>query len=163
MTLMAWSPPLWQEVLLLALVALLFLAYWFRRNVLAELKSQPPSELIEQICRANNLSFMSIEESLRAGHDLESWARAGRVLGTDYKLLTFLLLHTRGTGRSRVTFNDRMLMADFRLMQLWYWLTLRVAQRQPRRALEEMVRILGRLADSLARRIYAARSRTTTA
>jgi hypothetical protein len=163
MTLVAWPPPLWQEILLLALVVLLFLAYWFRRNVLAELKAQPPGELIEQICRANDLGFPTILERLQAGHDLQSWAMAGRVLGRDYKLLTFLLFHAGGTGRSRVTFSDRMLMADFRLMQIRYWITLSIAQRPPRQALEEMVRILGRLADSVARRVYPARSRSTTA
>jgi hypothetical protein len=159
MTVLAWYPPMWREALLLCLVVVLFLAYWFRRNVLAELKSQPPGEHVEAVCRANNLSFPEIEQRLGADASLEQWQNAGRALGREFKLLTFLLTHAGSVGQSRPTFTDRMLMADFRLMQASFWLTLRLANRPPRRALGEMVRILNRLADSLARRIHALRNR----
>lgn len=163
MTLMAWYPPMWKELLLLFLVAVFFLAYWFRRNVLAELKAAPPGDRIDQVCQANHLRFLEIRQRLQGRLELEEIAGLGRDLGRDYRTLTWLLRHAGSLDRRRLRFTERMLMADFRLVQAWFWLTLRLSERRPRRALEEMVSILVRLADSLAGRIASPPARRASA
>ncbi|MCS7316241.1 MAG: hypothetical protein RMI94_13825 [Bryobacterales bacterium] len=153
MTLMAWHPPLWSELLLLVGVATLFLAHWFRRNVLAELKAAPASGRLEQLCQANNLRFLEIRDRLKPRMEPDELAALGRQLNRDYRLLTYLLRHAGAIEGCRLRFIERMLMADFRLVQAWFWLTLRVSERAPLRALQEMISILVRLADSLAARL----------
>lgn len=158
MTLMNWPPPMWRELLLLCLVAAFFLAYWFRRNVLAELKAAPSGARLEHVCQANNLRFLDVRQRLHGRLEPKELAAIGRDLGRDYRVLTYLLRHAGSLERRRLTFIERMLMADFRLVQGWFWITLRVSERHPRRALGEMVSILVRLADSLARRIAPTRA-----
>ncbi len=160
MTSMAWYPPLWTELLSLCLVGALFLAYWFRRNVLAELKAAPAGGRLEQVCQANNLKFLEIRRRLQERLEPDELAALGRELGRDYRLLTYLLHHAGYLECRAVRFVDRMLMADFRLVQTWFWLTLRLSDTQSRRALEEMISILARLADSLAARIAPSRARS---
>lgn len=163
MTFMAWPPPMWKELLLLCLVAAVFLAYWFRRNVLAELKAAPAGGRLEQVCQANNLRFLEVRQRLQGRFEPDELAALGRDLGRDYRILTYLLGHAGSVERRRLRFIERMLMADFRLVQAWFWLTLRFSERQPRGALEEMISILVRLADSLANRIAPARTGSATA
>lgn len=163
MTFMAWYPPMWKELLLLLLVAVLFLAYWFRRNVLAELKAAPAGARIEQVCQANHLRFHEIRQRPLGGLEPDEAASLARDLAREYRTLVWLLRHAGGAERRRLRFIERMLMADFRLVQAWFWLTLRFSERQPRRALEEMISILVRLADGLAGRIASSQARRASA
>ncbi|MGC8794666.1 MAG: hypothetical protein ACP5U2_14880 [Bryobacteraceae bacterium] len=161
MTLLARYPPMWKDVVLLCLLTGSFLAYWFRRNVLATLKSRQPGEHVEQVCRANDLHFLDARRRLSSGASVEILRNLAAELGRDFTLVVFLLRHAGGAAPVRPSFMERMLMLDFRLMQLWFWLSLRFSSRQPARALEEMISILSLLADALGRRLASRRYRAS--
>ncbi len=143
---------MWAQIVIV-LVALLLLFYWFRRNTLAVLKSQPIHEPAQRIAQANRLRFLEIRQRLQTGAALESFENVGRALSEDYQVLTFLLRHAGGHERVSGKLMDCMLMLDFRLMQAWFHLVRQLSHRQALRALEEMSAILGQLAESMGRRV----------
>jgi hypothetical protein len=69
-------------------------------------------------------------------------------LQRDYKILIYLLQH--GAGLSLESFEDRLLVLDYKVMQWWYRLTKVAAPQQARRALYEMASILNVLAQKMS-------------
>lgn len=156
------SPQMWAELLIVALCMLLF-GYWLRRNVLAVLKNRPVREGARRVAQANGLQFLEIQQRLQTG-PLESDAPGlARALSRDYRILCFLLRHSGGMEPVRLSFTDRLLMWDFRLVQLWLHIAGRLSERQARSALGEMTAILGQLAESWGQRPAAGHRRAARA
>jgi hypothetical protein len=74
-------------------------------------------------------------------------------LQRDYRLLSYLLRHAAGVEVGGYTLEQRMLMADFKIMQLWYAVTRRCATGQAREALREMAQVLNNFANAMGERV----------
>ncbi len=141
--------------LLIAGLVLVLSAYWFRYNCRSILKTGTLRERVEQVASANQLSFLQVEERLSNGETAGDLMTLNDALRRDYTVLTCLLRYTAAPG-SAFTLDQRMLMADFRLMLVWYGVTRRVyLTALARHSISERARILGYFAHSLAARTRA--------
>ena len=141
--------------LLITGIVLVLSAYWFRYNCRSILKTGTSPERVEQVASANQLSFLQVEGRLDAGWTAADLKVLNDALRRDYTVLTCLLRYTAAPG-SAFTLDQRMLMADFRLMLWWCLFTSRLFMTAPaRHSLSERVRILAYLADTLAGRSAA--------
>ena len=141
--------------LLIAGLVLVLSAYWFRYNCRSILKAGTAPDRVEQVASANQLSFLQVEARLDNGWTATDLKMLNEALRRDYNVLTCLLRYTAAPG-SAFTLEQRMLMADFRLMLWWCLFTSRLFMKAPaRNSLSERVRILAYLADTLASRSAA--------
>jgi hypothetical protein len=138
--------------LLIAVLVLVLSAYWFRYNCRSILKTGTSRERVEQVASANQLNFLLVEARLNDGWSAAELRALNDSLRRDYTVLTCLLRYTAAPG-SAFTLDQRMLMADFRLMLWWYAFTRRLYMTSPaRNSLREGARILAYFADTLAMR-----------
>jgi hypothetical protein len=141
------------ELLILALTFVLCV-YWFRYNCRAILKTAAASDRVRQVAAANQLRFPEVLDEVegRAEGEME---RLNGTLIHDYLVLTCLLRYTSGPRASGYTFEQRILMLDFRFLQSWYRLTRGIMPGTARRALGERARILAHFARTLSERSAA--------
>jgi hypothetical protein len=136
------------ELLIASLVLILGL-YWFRYNCQSILKTKTSRDRAQQVAAANQLSFPGIAERLHGEAGASELENMNGGLLRDYKVLTCLLRYTAPTP---YTVEQRMLMLDFRLMQMQFALTRRHFGGSARRSLGECTRILNHFANTLADR-----------
>ena len=130
-------------------------AYWFRYNCRAILRTGTTQERVEHVVAANQLSFLQVEARLDANWSAADLQMQSDALGRDYNVLTCLLRYTAAPG-SAFTIEERMLMADFKLMRWWSAFTRRLFMTAPARySLSERARILAHFAHILASRSAA--------
>jgi len=127
-------------VLILA-ISLALLVYWFRFCCLALLRYRADQPLL---IPENRFSFPAVRERLLTEADLDPLHQC---LDRDYRVVTYLLQHATGLGGQSL--EQRLLRADYKLMQVYYFLTRATAPEQARKALSERVAILGFLANRM--------------
>jgi hypothetical protein len=88
--------------------------------------------------------FAEVQARLRTAEVLDPLHLS---LQRDYEILIYLLQHA--AGLSMESFEDRLLVLDYRVMQCWYRLTKVAAPQQARQALYEMASILNVLAQKM--------------
>jgi hypothetical protein len=138
--------------LLIAVLVLVLGAYWFRYNCRSILKAGTSPERVERVASANQLNFLLVETRLNNGWSAAELKSLNDATRRDYTVLTCLLRYTAAPGRA-FTLDQRMLMADFKLMLWWYGFTRRLYMTAPaRNSLRERARILAYFADALATR-----------
>jgi hypothetical protein len=138
--------------LLIACLVLVLSAYWFRYNCRSILKTETSRERVEQVAAANQLAFLDVGARLDDSRQPGELGILHDSLRRDYTVLTCLLRYTAAPGNA-FTLNQRMLMADFKLMERWYSFTRRLYLTAPaRHSLAERARILAHFADILATR-----------
>ena len=71
-------------------------------------------------------------------------------LDRDYRIISYLLQHAAKLELE--SFEERLLVFDYRMMQMWYRATRTAAPEQAREALREMASILGVLAANIGER-----------
>lgn len=138
--------------ILIAVLVLALSVYWFRYNCLSILKTRVSRDRAQQVAAANQLAFPEAETRLGDHAGLPELEEFSEDLRRDYKVLTCLL---RYTAPSPYTIEQRILMLDFRLMQIRYRLTLRYMTASARRSLGECARILEHFAFMLSERTTA--------
>lgn len=121
------------------------LLYWFRYSCILLLRSS----MLEVGTNVGNaqFSFRQVREQLRGAVLIDGFERA---LERDYHLLTYLIEHAAGLDLNSV--EDRLLVVDYRVMQLYYRVTRSAAPESARRALAEMADVLSVLAGRLDQR-----------
>ncbi len=124
-------------ILILAVSATL-LVYWFRFCCLGLLRYHADQPLMVP---ENRFNFPVVRDRLQTEPDLD---RLHQSLDRDYQIVAYLFQHAAGLGGQSL--ENRILLLDYRLMQLWYRLTRIAAPTQARKALSERVEILGCLA-----------------
>jgi hypothetical protein len=107
-------------------VSLVLLGYWFRYTCILLLRDQGERPAVIEEAES---------EPLR--HAIER----------DYRMFTYLSRH--GAGLSDQSFEERILIWDFKVMQLWYRLTRSAAPTQARNALAEMAAVVAFLGQRL--------------
>ncbi len=127
-------------VLILA-ISLALLVYWFRFCCLGLLRYRADQPLLVP---GNRFNFPAVRERLQTESDLDPLHQS---LDRDYRVVTYLLQHAAGLGGQSL--EQRLLRADYKLMQLYYFLTRSAAPSQARKALSERAAILGFLANKM--------------
>jgi hypothetical protein len=130
---------------LIVALAVVMLVYWFRYACTLALSARTEPACVAHVSAVNGLTFLTVRAQLRSGE-----ARMGALdksLDRDYRVLLYLLRHARGSSAS---IQQRLLLWDYLLMQMWYWCVRGISGAQARRALEERSRILGWLANEVA-------------
>ena len=124
-----------------------FLVYWFRytcillvRNGIEEARSFSPAA-------QGSFNFNDIQSRLRSEEQLDPLHSA---LQRDYQVLTYLVRHA--SGLQIESFEERLLVWDYKLMQAWYSVTKTAATEQARNALAEMASVLSILAGRIGQR-----------
>jgi hypothetical protein len=100
---------------LIAIVSVVLLAYWFRYTCILLLRSNAE------------------QPSLDRDRDLDPLRQS---LERDYRMLTYVWRHAANLGDQSI--EERILMADFKIMRAWYFVARSVAPAQARRAIAEM-------------------------
>src|SRR5579864_1376048 len=127
---------------LISAVSLVLLGYWFRYSCLLLLRTQAAQSLQTL---GNRFSFLDVRARLHTEPNLDPLLRT---LERDYRVVTYLLQHSSTPGAQSL--EDRLLMLDYRVMQVWYCVTRTVAPEQARRALSEMSEVLACLAQKMS-------------
>ncbi|MBZ5581263.1 MAG: hypothetical protein LAQ30_03490 [Acidobacteriia bacterium] len=127
---------------LIIVLSFALLVYWFRYSCLLLLRSRSAAP----VCPADlRFSIEKVQQQLKAGDDLDPLHRS---LQRDYALFIFLVEHA--SGLSLQSFDDRLLVWDYKVLQLWYGLTKAVFPSQARQALTEMADIMAVLLKRIA-------------
>jgi hypothetical protein len=127
--------------------SLFLIGYWFRYTCTLILRAHANEAAAVEQARANHLSFPVIREKLRSRTQDLPLSSLHQSLERDYRFVRFLLRHARRSGAEAVEM--RLLALDYRLMQCWYALTRYTYRPQAYKALEEMSRIVGYLAQKI--------------
>jgi len=122
--------------------SVLLLAYWFRYSCILLLRAH--AERTALAVPDIRFCFAEVQAQLRTAELLDPLHLS---LQRDYEILTYLLQHA--AGLSLESFEDRLLVLDYKVMQWWYRLTRIAAPRQARQALYEMASILNVLAQKM--------------
>ncbi|MGA3019084.1 MAG: hypothetical protein ABSF62_18325 [Bryobacteraceae bacterium] len=122
------------SVLIIVFSAVLF-AYWFRYSCILLLRNSVVPATSSEDPRFH---FIQVQHGLKNDLELDPLHRS---LQRDYQILCYLLQHA--AGLELASFEDRVLVLDYKVMQTWYRLTRTAAPVQARRALVEMSEVLG--------------------
>jgi hypothetical protein len=120
------------------------LLYWFRYSCALLLENSA-----ETLASADRITFRfgEIQDRLRTETQL---APLHALLQRDYQVLTYLVQNASGLGLA--SFEERMLVWDYKLMSFWYSFTQTAAPEQARQALREMTSVLTVLAGRIGER-----------
>ena len=132
--------------ILIIAFSLALLVYWFRYSCILLVRSQDEIATAKALAE-DRFHIGEVRDLLRAGHELDTLHSS---LQRDYEVLTYLLQHAAGLELS--SFEDRLLVMDYRVMHWWYRLTRIAAPDQARQALSEMASVLGILAGKMGQR-----------
>jgi hypothetical protein len=115
--------------------------YWFRYCCLLLLRNsqEQPGALPAPV--ESRFGVAGVIERLRSTQDRqEELDPLHRALDRDYQIFSYLVQHAAGLELGSV--EDRVLILDYKLMQLWYQVTKTAAPQQARQALTQMASIL---------------------
>jgi len=117
--------------------SLLLLVYWFRYSCILLLRSYAERTASASAVPDLRFCFADVQASLKTAPALDPLHLS---LQRDYEILIYLLQH--GAGLNLESFEDRILVLDYKVMRWWYRLTRIAAPQQARRALHEMSSVL---------------------
>jgi hypothetical protein len=127
--------------ILILICSLVLMVYWFRYSCRLLLQGHRFSRPAPSASRFN---IHAVQSGLRLGEALDPLHES---LRRDYQLLMYLIEHAAGLGLE--SFEDRLLVLDYRIMQRWYGLTRTLFPAHARETLSEMASILAILIDRL--------------
>jgi hypothetical protein len=123
-------------ILIIACSLVLFL-YWFRYSCVLLLRNATEGTNPAQV-PDEQFNVARVQNSLKTECELDPLERA---LERDYQVLTYLIEHAADLELASI--ENRLLLADYKMMRLWSRLTRTAAPEQSRRALAEMASVLG--------------------
>ena len=135
--------------ILIIAFSLVLLVYWFRYSCILLVRSQS-EEASSKSMAGDRFHIAEVQERLRSGQQLDPLHSS---LQRDYQVLTYLLQHAAGLELS--SFEDRLLVVDYKVMHWWYQFTRIAAPEQARQALSEMASVLDILAVKIGERAGA--------
>jgi hypothetical protein len=123
------------------------LLYWFRYTCILLIRNGAEEVRAASVAVQNNFNFGDVQTRLVTASELGPLHRS---LQRDYQVLTYLVRHA--SGLELATFEERLLVWDYQLMQLWYTVTRTAAPDKAREALAEMATVLSILAGRIGQR-----------
>src|SRR5215469_10640621 len=115
--------------ILIIVFSLVLLLYWFRYSCILLLRNTSAGTDVVD----NRFGFARVQHQLQGDANLDD---LHRTLERDYRVLMYLVEHAAGLNLP--TLEDRLLVIDYKVMQLYYRVVRFVAPRQARRAVAEM-------------------------
>jgi len=134
------------SVLIIVLCSAL-LGYWFRYSCILLLQNS--LEQVSDVSAAMQGTFSSaeIQNGLASGAALDS---LHKLLSRDYQVLTYLVHHSSKVKLE--SFEERLLVLDYKVMQFWYGVTKTAAPERARQALREMANVVTVLSGRIGQR-----------
>lgn len=129
-------------ILIIACSLVMFL-YWFRYSCALLLRNATEG-LSASPVQNEQFSVARVQQSLKTECELDPLERA---LERDYQVLTYLIEHAADLELASI--ENRLLLADYKLMRLWSHVTRTAAPEQSRKALAEMASVLGVLVSKM--------------
>ena len=129
--------------------SVLLLVYWFRYSCILLLRSHAERAASAFAVPDTRFCFAEVQARLRTAEVLDPLHLS---LQRDYEILIYLLQHA--AGLSMESFEDRLLVLDYKVMQWCYRLTRIAAPQQARRALNEMASVLIVLAQNMGEQAH---------
>jgi hypothetical protein len=129
-------------ILIIACSFVLFL-YWFRYSCVLLLRNAAEG-LNESRATDNQFNVARVRQSLKTESELDPLERA---LERDYHVLTYLIEHAADLQLASI--ENRLLLADYKMMRFWSHLTRTAAPAQSRKALAEMASVLSVLVSQM--------------
>ena len=123
--------------ILIIVFSLVLFVYWFRYCCTLLLRNSQEQIAALPAVADTRFGVAGVIERLRTEEDLDPLHQA---LDRDYQVFAYLVQHA--AGLELASLEDRLLLLDYKLMHLWYRLTLTAAPRQAREALSQMASIL---------------------
>src|SRR4051812_43367465 len=123
------------------------LLYWFRYTCILLVRNSAEDVRSLSSTRLSSFSFADVQNRLGSAVELDPLHRS---LQRHYRVLTYLVQHASGLGIE--SFEERLLVWDYKLMQVWYSVTKTAAPEQAREALKEMASVLSILAGRVGQR-----------
>jgi len=142
------------SVLIIAF-SFVLLVYWFRYTCILILRTRTAVDYSPDVVAANNLRFPEVQTRLDQAATAPQLNALHESLAHDYRLLTYLLRHTAGLSVGGFPLEQRVLMLDFRVMQVFYALASTLGLPQAKGALEEMANILRHFSNAMGERAAA--------
>jgi len=124
--------------------ALLF--YWFRYSCILLLRNSAEQVSGLNLAMQGTFQCADIQDRLRTAELVPLHAALQR----DYQVLTYLVRHASSVKLE--SFEEKLLVWDFKLMRAWYWVTKTAAPKQAREALREMASVLTILSGRIGQR-----------
>ncbi len=131
--------------ILIIAFSLALLVYWFRYSCILLVRNQAESAYAG--AGDSRFHVEEVQAGLRTGSQLDPLHSA---LQRDYAVLSYLLEHA--SGLELQSFEDRLLVIDYKVMQGWYRLTRSAFPGQARQALAEMASIMSILVGKIGER-----------
>ena len=129
-------------------------AYWFRYTCLLILSAKTTRDYAASVAAANQLSFIQVQSSLRAGAPAD-FGVLKEALDRDYRVVTYLLKNATNPSSGDTAVEDRMLKINYKLMGMWYAAAHRLSPVAARRALDEMSTVVAHFANAMGERAIA--------
>jgi hypothetical protein len=140
-------------------VSLILFVYWFRYTCLLILSAQSSRNYAPQVASANQLSFLEIRSELMQDTLASPLEKLHSSLNRDYRVLTYLLQHAATYNVNGRSIEERILMLDYQIMRVWYWVTRPLSASLARRALLEQASVVNHLANAMGERVAVSGSR----
>jgi hypothetical protein len=134
------------SILIIVICAGLLL-YWFRYTCILLVRNGAEESQSFSPAAQASFNFHEVQGRLGSEQQLDPLHSA---LQRDYDVLTYLVRHASGLAFE--SFEERLLVWDYKLMQMWYSVTKVAAPEQARGALREMASVLMILAGRIGHR-----------
>jgi hypothetical protein len=124
------------SLLIIGFSAILFV-YWFRYSCILLIRTAAEQIEPAEAGPDSRFNVADVQARLKTSEALDPLhARLNR----DFQLLTYLLEHAAGLELG--SFEDRLLVIDYKVMQVYYRMTRSLLPQQARNALSEMASVL---------------------
>lgn len=123
------------------------LVYWFRYTCMLLVRQGRDEASSFNPATQASFNFQDVQIRLASELQLDPLQLA---LQRDYEVLTYLVRHASGIALE--SFEEKLLVWDYKVMRLWYSVTKTAAPAQARAALSEMASVLMILAGRIGQR-----------
>ena len=134
------------SVLIIVLCSGLLL-YWFRCSCILLLRNQVEQGFTLNAAVQGTFGCAEVQEQLREGAQLDPLQT---LVQRDFQVLTYLVRHASGVKLE--SFEEKLLLWDYKVMRFWYGATKTAYPEQARRALSEMATVMAILAGRIGER-----------
>jgi hypothetical protein len=125
---------------------------WFRYSCGLILSAKPAHDYTPQVAAANELGFLEVQHDLPTASERGALDTLRQKLEQDYHLLSYLIDHSPALHTGSESFEQVMMMLDFKLMKAFYSTVSMLSRSGARRALQEMTQVVGYFANTMGER-----------
>lgn len=129
--------------ILIIAFSLMLLVYWFRASCQLLLRNHVDQAVASEV-PDSRFSYPQVQARLQSAAEL---SELQGLLNRDFQVLTYLRQHAANLESG--SFEDQLLILDYRVMRWYCRLMGKVAPTKARAAVSEMARVVGMLADKM--------------